>query len=118
VPDLYDTGELEFACADVLPRGNTDARQLDAPPALAPGVALVIDVGYAPGCLLLRSIATLALAMAGPSALSSWPSRVNLRSPLCPASVRADDTSPESGLGFFPWTSRAMILARFSSKSI
>ncbi len=42
VPDLYDTGELEFACADVLPRGNTDARQPDAPPALAPGDDVVV----------------------------------------------------------------------------
>ena len=37
VPDLNDTGELEFACADLLPRASAETRGSLALPALAPG---------------------------------------------------------------------------------
>lgn len=42
VPDLNDTGELEFACADVLPAGSSEVRTDGSTPAIAPGDDVVV----------------------------------------------------------------------------
>ncbi len=42
VPDLNDTGELEFACADVLPQGSTEVRTEGSAAAIAPGDDVVV----------------------------------------------------------------------------
>lgn len=42
VPDLNSTGELEFACADVLPAGSTEVRPDGTTAAIAPGDDVVV----------------------------------------------------------------------------
>jgi hypothetical protein len=69
----------------------------------SPCLALVLDVAgspassaaFTPRCLLLHSIAAFALMIAVLD-----PSRLRLRSPLWPASVRDDEIDLGSALGF------------------
>ena len=62
--------------------------------ACSPGRTLLLNIGCTPSCLLLRTVATLVLAVA----VLAPPSRLRLRSPLWPASARVDGTRSESAL--------------------